>query len=321
MNRAALILPYYGSFPEYFSLWLKSAEKNKEFDFLIFSDRENLYKLQLPANVYGYEMAMDQIKARLEKIAGRPVSLKHPYKLCDYKPLYGLVFEQYLKNYEFWGYCDPDVIWGRISNFITDEILDTHWRIYSLGHLTLYKNNAAMNQMYKNKINPLCTWEDVAQTEYCCHFDEMGEWNKYLEKKGIPIYNKQDFADIRCDAYRFRLVEGKKKDAKQIFEWKNGVLTRYYVDNDYVKEDEWLYIHLQKRDMHIEDKPEDHFVITPEKIINSNISIDIINRYSKNKLFWFARWKRRTKEIINNIRNGALKMRYIRFVRKLKHVD
>lgn len=32
--RAVLIIPYFGKVPDYFHLWLKSAEANPDFDFL-----------------------------------------------------------------------------------------------------------------------------------------------------------------------------------------------------------------------------------------------------------------------------------------------
>ena len=41
-----------------------------------------------------------------------------PYKLCDYKPVYGLIFDEDLQDYDFWGHCDVDLIFGDIRKFI-----------------------------------------------------------------------------------------------------------------------------------------------------------------------------------------------------------
>lgn len=41
--KVAIILPYFGKLPNYFQLWIKSAEMNKDFDFLIFTDNTNVY--------------------------------------------------------------------------------------------------------------------------------------------------------------------------------------------------------------------------------------------------------------------------------------
>ena len=37
-NKAVLIIPYFGNIPDYFNLWLKSAEANCEFNFYIYTD-------------------------------------------------------------------------------------------------------------------------------------------------------------------------------------------------------------------------------------------------------------------------------------------
>ena len=40
------------------------------------------------------------------------VTLDRPYKLCDFKPAYGFIFGEYLKEYDYWGHCDIDIVWG-----------------------------------------------------------------------------------------------------------------------------------------------------------------------------------------------------------------
>ena len=44
--KIALIMPYFGNFPNYFALWECSASKNRDIDFLVFTNypRENSYK-------------------------------------------------------------------------------------------------------------------------------------------------------------------------------------------------------------------------------------------------------------------------------------
>ena len=54
------------------------------------------------------------------------ISLERPYKLCDFKPTYGYVFYDLIKDYKFWGHCDTDIIWGRIDNFITSDAMDKY---------------------------------------------------------------------------------------------------------------------------------------------------------------------------------------------------
>lgn len=72
-----------------------------------------------------------QIKLNLK------IKVNNPYKLCDFKTVYGNVFEEY----KHWGYCNIDVIFGDLSKFITDEILDKYDRVLNKGHLAIHKNN------------------------------------------------------------------------------------------------------------------------------------------------------------------------------------
>ena len=46
----ALVLPYFGVLPNYFSYWLESAGKNESIDFLLFSDCD-FAQFDIPANV------------------------------------------------------------------------------------------------------------------------------------------------------------------------------------------------------------------------------------------------------------------------------
>ena len=47
----------------------------------------------------------------------------------------------FVKKYDFWGYCDLDLIFGDIRKFVNEEVLNTYEKIYNRGHLTLFKNS------------------------------------------------------------------------------------------------------------------------------------------------------------------------------------
>ena len=48
MVSVCIVGVYFGEFPNYFELWLKSAEMNSTIDFMIFTDQKYT---QLPTNV------------------------------------------------------------------------------------------------------------------------------------------------------------------------------------------------------------------------------------------------------------------------------
>ena len=153
MNKhsVALILPYFGKFPNYFPLWLKSAGANTSFTFMIFTDND-MTGYNVPANVYVHSMTLEQIRTRISRHLDFEPVLNTAYKLCDYKPMYGLIFEDYLSGYDFWGFCDCDLIWGDMNRFITDDLLDRYGKLYRNGHLQLFRNTEDVKHFALHKL-------------------------------------------------------------------------------------------------------------------------------------------------------------------------
>ncbi|MBQ7545121.1 MAG: hypothetical protein IJT02_09300 [Synergistaceae bacterium] len=153
MNKhsVALILPYYGKFPNYFPLWLKSAGANPSFTFMIFTDID-MSGYNIPANVQVHAMTLEEIRKRAAKYLDFEPVLNTPYKLCDYRPMYGLIFEDYLEGFDFWGFCDCDLVWGDMSKFITDDLLDRYSRLYRNGHLQLLRNTEDVKHFALHKL-------------------------------------------------------------------------------------------------------------------------------------------------------------------------
>jgi len=76
------------------------------------------------------------------------------YKLCDFKPTYGVVFSDDLGPFDYWGCSDMDVIWGDIRSFVTDAVLQEHDIVTSrvrklAGHFTLFRNTPSINRTYE----------------------------------------------------------------------------------------------------------------------------------------------------------------------------
>ena len=118
-SKIAVITCWLGNFPPYFPLWVKSCEKNPEIDWLLIADR--MPSCALPKNIIFYQMSMEDIQRRTQETLGLAgAGLTSPYKLCDFRPAYGLLFEKELSGYTHWGHCDIDLVWGRFADFLTD---------------------------------------------------------------------------------------------------------------------------------------------------------------------------------------------------------
>ena len=243
MKKICIITIYLGNLPKYFNLWLQSCQFNSSIDFCIVTDQE---VKNLPSNVQSIKMNLLQIKKLAENKLGEEVCLKTPYKLCDYKPMYGLFFEDYLKEYDFWGHCDIDLIFGDIRKFVTEEILNKYNKIYHLGHLSLYKNDEFTKHAFKLDGSLRGDYKLAISTDKITIFDEIYGILEIFKKQGIPVYSTFDFADI--DFTRERVTAYPIKNyPTQLFCYNNGKCLRYFAVGNEIREEEFVYIHMQKR--------------------------------------------------------------------------
>ena len=145
--KVIFIIPYYGEFPNYFNLFLKTCGNNLGYEWLIFS--ENNGKYSYPDNVHYVEMTWQELRSLFQSKFDFEISLDSPYKLCDFKPTYGYVFERYIKDYDYWGYCDVDLLFGDLDVFIPFEKISKFDKVGHLGHMTLCRNNTEINRLFK----------------------------------------------------------------------------------------------------------------------------------------------------------------------------
>lgn len=270
--KIAYIIPYFGKLRNDVELWIKTCSYNPSIDFIIITDDETEH--EYPSNVKVIYERFESIRTKINILYGFEVALVRPYKLCDLKPAYGEIFAEYLKEYDFWGHCDMDMLWGDIRDFITDDVLNAYDKIGFLGHSTLYRNTKEVNTRYKLKVRDLdYDYVDVFKTDKSCHFDE--EYMNILYKdRGWKIYERVCFADLTEYHYNFYLtnVEKNRNFDRQIFLWQRGKLNRYYLKNNEIKSDTFMYIHFLKRKMELR----------VDNIINSDILLIAPNYITNN---------------------------------------
>ncbi len=55
----------------------------------------------LPTNIKIVHKSFADVKSLASEKLGFEIELDSPYKLCDFKPAYGLIFSEYLKGFDF----------------------------------------------------------------------------------------------------------------------------------------------------------------------------------------------------------------------------
>lgn len=255
MKSINMIIPYFGEFPNYFQLFLNSCKMNPTIDWTIITDNKEKY--EYPDNVKKIKMTFSELRAKVQEKFDFHVALDKPYKLCDLRPAYGYIFPQLVQGYDYWGYCDLDVIYGDIRKFLTADVL-TYPKVFQLGHFTLIRNEERYNTLFMNQLDGEEYYRKVFQSPESYNFDERflerKNINDIFEKAGLSIYKECFVADIYTKSSRFILDIGdgeheKRKNA--FFLWNNGKLLRYIKTSDQITVEEYMYIHLQKRKMKV----------------------------------------------------------------------
>lgn len=326
MNSICLVIPYFGHFPDYFSLWLKSVGENPSIDFLLLTDNE---LNEVPQNVNLVHIEFKDLQVYIQNKFDFPIVLKEPYELCKYKPAYGHIFKEYLERYDFWGYCDMDLIFGDLRKFLSDDILKNYDKILSHGHLSLYRNCEEMNYLFTVKRKDCIYYKDVFTTyKIWNNFDEYPYGIARIAKQEhVKTYEELIFADLDMFFFTFRKlasycenIKDDSEDIIQYFNWVNGKLYNIVINETKKEISELAYVHFQKRSMdcsQLKKINNDFIIVSNEFLSNNQLTEEEILQYcnlEKNdsycnqmcnrfknvpnvtlvsKLFSLPRWKRK----------------------------
>ena len=209
-----------GKYPWYFPYFLHSCRYNPTIDFLIFTDN-NDPNLVLPENVKILPYSIEAFKADAAKALGFEVAAETGYKLCDFKPAYGYIFADFISEYDFWGYCDVDVIFGNIRSFMTDELLNDYDIIsarhdYLTGCFSLYRNTPFFRELFKQSKDYRKVFTDPRnfffdETNFAFEAFERGlhysQIHTEVESMTHVVRRLQEANKLRA-LFEFQIVEG-----------------------------------------------------------------------------------------------------------------
>lgn len=244
MNEICVVTAYFGVLPGSFGPWLRSCEANPDVDFLIVGDCRTP---ELPENVSHVWMTLEEMRDKCRRKVKPDAVLGRPYKCCDYKPVYGEVFDDLLEGYLYWGHCDMDMVFGDLAKFLNRIDFKRYDKVYPLGHLSLYRNVPEVNVRYRLPGARCGSFEEVFSSDRPFAFDEQSGIDDIYRGFGFPFYEGRDFADISSIYRRFRLALDDPNHDRQMFYWDRGKAYRAYIENGLVGIDEFAYVHFKKR--------------------------------------------------------------------------
>lgn len=258
MSKIVILIPFFGRLPKIFSAFLDSCRLNPSIDFILFTD-DDITSYDFPRNFRVVDSSLRLVRSLCPEEVRN--GLRIPYKLCDYKPLYGEIFADYIKGYDFWGYCDIDFLFGKIEAFIRGINLDDYDRLFDLGHLTIYRNTPKINRLWRVKYRGqhyIDSINYVFNTTLSCNFDEC-HMNKTCEEilGNRWLRGKLPYIDVD---WRYPFFRCGDISIPQLFvHYPDGRLYRMTKSQDRIVREEFYYIHMIRRSF---------FEINPEIIAN-----------------------------------------------------
>lgn len=174
MATIGILNCFFGRWPAWGDVFVESCRYNPTVDFFLVSDCA-APRQGWPANVRQVRLDFAGFRALAAERLGFAVNLPKPYKLIDLKPAWGLIFEDYVGAYDFWGYCDLDIILGDIRAFLTEEVLGSHdviscRREFLSGHFMLFRNTFEIRHLFERSRDH----RRIFASDEVFNFDECG---------------------------------------------------------------------------------------------------------------------------------------------------
>ena len=325
--NVALVLPYFGKFNSYFDLFLESCRTNPSYDWLILTDNCNGY--DFPANVHVVKSSLEEIRKLADKKFGFSVSLDTPYKLCDFKPAYGFLFEELLKDYDYWGHCDCDLLFGNLEKILTPVLCNGYDKVFAAGHLTLYRNTSENNRRFMKPHNGVEIYKEAYTTSAIYVFDEDCQMKHHTDNNVHSIF-LEDGAKVFADDLSMNVSGRTAKFVRSAYDsvsrqfvcqlyqparyyWRNDELFALVVkkESEELERKDYLYIHLQSRKMRnkVDREKSDCIEILPDRFISVSKIPQSVRQIRKSTIgfpycYWLDVYEKKLKRRISKILNG-----------------
>lgn len=179
-NSICIVIPYFGEWPDWIDIFFDSLKRNPSIQFLFYTDCD-FSGVNIP-NVRFNFLTFEQYNEFINIKLNSDYKIPNAYKICDFRPLFGEIHALDFKEYDFYGWCDLDLVFGNIREFYTDSILDkydvfsTHVDRIS-GHFALFRNTAKNRNMYRKIYN----YRKALKNPEFVGIDEHGITNAYVE--------------------------------------------------------------------------------------------------------------------------------------------
>lgn len=267
MKTIVIIFPYFGTLPIQYKMWRASALYNPTVDFMFFTDAD----VEPANNIIVHKMRFCDFQKIVQKSFDFTITLDRPYKLCEYKQAYGYILQEYIKEYEYWGFGDLDLVYGDLRAFITDDVLQ-HKFLLGWGHLTFIRNDEDATTYFMKQVPGYQNYKDAFTTSIITYFDEYGYKgcsDKWKDCRPADCWLEWPFDNASKPKQSYHFNSLTRGWQQVIFEHIGNKLYMLRFNHGRLEKKESLYAHFQHRGF-MQDRVTDysHFLVTPRAIIN-----------------------------------------------------
>ncbi|HQF56060.1 MAG TPA: hypothetical protein PK208_13170 [Fibrobacteria bacterium] len=293
LSRIVVIQPYFGTLPTTFPRWLASCASNSSIDWVIATDADVSGLVQYK-NVKIVKMTFREMQVRAQSCFDFPINLERPYKLCDYRAFYDRIWREFVEGYDFWGYCDCDMIFGDIRKFARESILTRVDKFLGHGHFSIIRKDApSLNAVLEAaKAKGLYGYREMLQTPLLHAFEEYDHYGvSYCYQKMFPdLYDSGycqrwrifDDIDPAFDHFTDPVKDSRFGNRGVVYKYQDGKLSRFFQENSRIQEEETLYIHLMKRRMQDFAGSDSNYLVVPDAFVpTTTIDAAFLEKHGK----------------------------------------
>jgi hypothetical protein len=266
-----LFIVYYGSFPNYFQLYLDSLAINQDILRVVLVTDIDLSPYTVPANLIHIRLSLEEVRTKMAAaildLYGKEVDpanlVTAHYKLVDFKIMFPYLFHDLvpdLRPTDYVGWGDCDVIYGKLSHFIDFsegyELLGGYH-----GHFTAIRNRSVNRDLFLAvpKYVDLLTdnsksfiTDEIAFRKPLVDYIDANKYKLFIMQNHMCDIVPPNFyhifrPDYATHAKNFFNVTHPKKNISHLYYDKTKLMLTY----DGGETVETAYCHLQKRDMEL----------------------------------------------------------------------